>query len=274
VAESRHAPDRAAFIVLAGDRGAQDPVARLRDVPSKALAPVAGRAMLARVLDTLAELDAAAPLVLVAPESPAFQAVVAAGAFPTSGIRWLTPATSPGRSLARAFDAITDVEELLLVTADHPLLDAAWLRQLLAAARGEDAEVMVGLVPFMRVQERFPDSRRTQYRFRDVTVCGTNLFVFRSQRARSVAALWQRVEADRKRPWRIVSLLGAVNLLRYLGGYLSLDDALGALSQRTGLRIRAAMIDAPESAVDVDTIADLVCVEGILNARTAAHAAD
>jgi len=42
-----------AAIVLAGDRGPDDPVARAAGVSCKALVPVAGRTMILRVLDAL-----------------------------------------------------------------------------------------------------------------------------------------------------------------------------------------------------------------------------
>jgi CTP:molybdopterin cytidylyltransferase MocA len=260
-------------IVLAGDRGAQDPVASSRDVPAKALVPVAGRPMLVRVLDTLSGLDPSVQLVLVAPQTAAFRSVVAETVFPAERIRWIAPAPSPSRSLVSAFEALPDAPQVMLVTADHPLLELDWLRQLSSGARDQDAELAVGLVQWSHVQARFPGSRRTKYPFRDIAVCGTNLFLFRSHRSRTVAALWQQVEADRKRPWRIVSLIGMWNLLRFLGGRLSLSAALDALSRRVGFRVRAVLLDAPESAVDVDSVADLVSVEHVLH-RRAAHAED
>ncbi len=258
------------IVVLAGDRGPTDVIAQARQVTSKALAPVAGRVMLTRLLDALAPLETAGPVVIVAPDLPGFRAAAAASVLEPQRIRWVTPASSPSRSLARAFAAVADTQELLLVTADHPLLDAAWLRDVVSEARTRELDLAVALVAWERVSRRFPEGRRTRYRFRDIAVCGTNLFLFRSHRARAIVDVWRRVEADRKRPWRIVALLGWSNLVRYLLGRLTLAGALAQLSARLDMQIGAVLLEAPESAVDVDSIADLACVESVLEAREAA----
>jgi GTP:adenosylcobinamide-phosphate guanylyltransferase len=266
-------PERAdlAVLVLAGDRGPSDPVAASRGYASKALVPVAGRAMLTRVLDAVAMFDADAPIVLVAPQTDSFRAAADNSSVPAARVRWVVPAGSPSRSVARALDSVPDRGVTVLVTADHPLLDPAWLHRLVSEAHRQDADVAAALVPWPVVEARFATGRRTRYRFRDVTVCGTNLFAFRSRSARRMVTLWQRVEADRKRPWRIVSLLGIGNLARYLLGGLTLDAALAALSRRVGVHVHAVLLDDAESAVDVDSVADLQCVEEIIGNRSADH---
>jgi CTP:molybdopterin cytidylyltransferase MocA len=272
----RSATSNCVVIVLAGarsDAGA-DPVAASRGGTLKALIPVAGRAMVTRVLDAVARAEDVGRVVLVAPRSPAFDAAVAASALPNECVTWVAPVASPSGSVAAAFADAGDADEVLVVTADHPLLDPAWLAALRAGARERGADLAVALVPWTTVQARFPRGRRTAYRFGDGAVCGTNLFVFRGPRARAITNLWQRVEADRKRPWRIVRLLGVVNLVRFVSGRLRLHDALTALSERTGFRIHAVLLNAPESAVDVDTIADLECVEAVLQGREDSYATD
>jgi hypothetical protein len=43
---------------------------------------------------------------------------------------------------------------------------------------------------------------------------------------------WRRVEADRKRPWRMVKAFGLGALVAYLCGRLSLDEAFERVSAR------------------------------------------
>ncbi|AKS42087.1 nucleotidyltransferase family protein [Wenzhouxiangella marina] len=255
-------------IVLAGDRGPNDPLARQAGVPGKTLVPVAGRAMLTRVLDSLGAWPRAAELAVVAPASDAYEQAIEAANLSVP-VTLVAPADSPSRSVGKALAALGDERPVMLVTADHPLLSPDWLEGL--CGEGED-DLRVGLVDHAGVRARFPDSRRTRYRFADLELGGTNLFQFRSRRADAVLELWQRVERERKKPWKIVSLVGWSNLARYLAGRLRVDEAFEALSERLGFSIDYRLVPDPLSAVDVDTPEDLRLVEGLIDARCRASA--
>ncbi|MFU8833090.1 MAG: nucleotidyltransferase family protein, partial [Wenzhouxiangella sp.] len=191
-------------IVLAGDRGPGDPLATAAGVAGKTLVPVAGQAMLTRVLRCLVGWPGTNRVLLVAPSSPDYVAAVDAAALAAGQLVWIEPAGSPSQSVAKALAAADRTRPVLLATGDHPLLSHQWFDQLLAA--NSNADLQVALVDWKAVIERFPGSRRTRYRFSDRSICGTNLFIFRSEKADVVVGRWRQVEQDRKRPWRIVSL--------------------------------------------------------------------
>lgn len=253
----RNSPPAVTVVVLAGDRGPGDALARDAGVAGKTLVPVAGRAMLAHVLDVARSIDCRR-LLVVAPESGPYRALAAA-----AGAELIAPAAGPVASLGRALEAAGRRWPVLVLTGDHPLMQSAWLHQLTSGCG--DADVAVGLADADRVRARFPGSRRTVYRFRDRPVCGTNLFYLQDPAAgERLVAAWRPVEAKRKRPWRIVGLLGAANLARYLAGRLSVDSAFAALSRRLEVTIRPVLMDDPLTAVDVDSPADLALVRGVL----------
>lgn len=249
-------------IVLAGDRGPDDPLAVNAGVPGKTLVPVCGVAMLTRVLQTLAGWTRLNRLVLVAPQDSAYRQAVADAAVDGDRLQWIQPATSLSQSVANALQAAGPERPLMMVTADHPLLDLAWLERMLAS--DGEADLSIGLADWQSVMARFPGSRRTRYRFCDVSVCGTNLFLFHHARADAILTTWRRVEQERKRPWRIVSLLGWANLARFLAGRLGLDSAFEALSASVGVQVRPVLLSDPLAAVDVDSPADLALVEQVL----------
>lgn len=264
-------PDEAVDrIVLAGDRRRGDPLAVAAGVAGKALVPVAGRPMLSHVTRTLTAWSRKGQVIVVAPDSEAYRRAADAGA-PGAADRLVRVA--PGRSLTDSVrQALSRVrsKRCLLLTADHVLLDQAWLEQLLAADASRAATLTVGLADWHQVMARFPGSRRTRYRFSDFAACGTNLFLLNDQRgAQSILGHWQQVEQQRKKPWRIVSLLGWGNLSRYLAGRLSVDAAFSALSGRLGTQVRPVRVADPLAAVDVDNAADLALVEQILAERAA-----
>lgn len=255
-------------IVLAGDRGPGDPLATSAGVRGKALVPAAGTALLTRVGQALSSWPMRGRLILVAPDHDDYRAAVAEAGFDRSGaVTWVVPERSLSASV-RAGLAAADSPTRLLLTADHALLNPDWMDDLLAAAaRHPQAAVLVGVADWASVMARFPGSRRTRYRFRDGSICGTNLFALRATGADRLLRVWERVEQQRKRPWRIVSLLGWSNLARYMAGRLSLNAAFAALSRRLDIDIVPVLIDDPLSAVDVDTAADLRLVELVLSER-------
>jgi CTP:molybdopterin cytidylyltransferase MocA len=252
-------------IVLAGDRGPNDPLVLAAEVAGKALVPVCGEAMIARVLRTLFGWSRLGRVILVAPALPAYRKALAGLGIEPERLIWLEPAGSLSQSVAKALKAAGQERPLLMATADHPLLDTRWLETLVDAP--SQADLQIGLADWEAVMARFPDSRRTRYRFSDASVCGTTLFLFRDRRADAVLETWRRVEQERKRPWRIVSLLGWANLARFLAGRLGLEQAFRALSHSLGVQVRPVLLDDPLAAVDVDTPADLALVEQVLAKR-------
>lgn len=250
-------------IVLAGDRGPGDPLAAAGGVAGKVLVEISGKPMLTYVMEAVSKFVVDGRILIVCPNGPAYLEAADVG----RDYKLIEPASGPAASALAALEHLESDVPVLLVTGDHPLLQPAWLEQFASTARDSGADAVVGLVDHARIVERFPSSRRTRYRFSDVSVCGTNLFFFASSHGRRIVEYWYAFEADRKKPWRIVRRLGLWNLLRYLIGALSLAGALESLSRRSGVRLEAVMVNAPEAAVDVDSPADLALATEIIDER-------
>nr|WP_211113697.1 nucleotidyltransferase family protein [Azospirillum endophyticum] len=252
---------------MAGSRGAADPVAAAAGVSHKALAPVAGVPMLVRVLETLAAVPRVGRVAVVIErpglvlEDPAFAGFLARGT-----LEVVPAASSPSRSVLAALEAVPDPFPCLVTTADHPLLTPAMVEHFWTQAP-PDADAAVGLARAETIRAAHPDTRRTYLRFGDGAWSGCNLFVLRTETALSVVSFWRRVEQDRKKPWRMIGLLGPGMLLSYVLGRLRLGAALAALGRRTGTRLAAVEMPFADAAVDVDRPDDLALAEAILARR-------
>jgi len=254
-------------IVLAGSRGPADPVAAAAGVSHKALAPVAGVPMLARVLATLAAVPRVGRVLVPIdrPEllhgHPAFAAYLDGG-----WLRVLPAAPSPSRSVLAALDAAEAPFPCLVTTADHPLLTPEMVEHFWTRLP-PGADAAVALARSGTIRAAYPDTRRTYLRFRDGAYSGCNLFALRTDAARSVVAFWRRVEQDRKRPWRMIRLLGPGTLMAFALGRLDLDAAVAALGRRTGAALAAVDMPFADAAVDVDRPDDLTLAEAVLARR-------
>ena len=251
-------------IVLAGERAGGNALARAHHLPASVLVEVAGKACIARVVATLRASHCIDGGLLVGPatdivhNNDVLRELLALGDF-----RWLAPMRGPSASALRACAALGHYP-VLLTTGDHALLEAGTLDRFCTVAAASGADFVVGLVPHDVVRGRFPHSRRTVLRFGDSAWCGANLFALRTHAGRHALELWQALEADRKRPWRMASRLGLGFLWAYLTRQLSLPAALAVLSDRAHCHIAYVAVDSARAAVDVDSSADLLLAEEVL----------
>jgi CTP:molybdopterin cytidylyltransferase MocA len=96
--------------------------------------------------------------------------------------------------------------------------------------------------------------KRTAMKFKDGAYCGCNLFGFLNPRAHRAAQFWRQIEQERKKPLKMMRILGWRAVVRYLMGRTSLDQGLERISRKLQIRARAILLPFPEAAVDVDTI--------------------
>lgn len=268
--ESRQAPPNGCdVLVLAGDRSSKDPLPKHFGVPGKALIPLDGVALLERVLKVICDWPATRRVVLVAPGLPEYQAVVEQIDFKPGQVIRIEPSLTLHKSIEAALATPGCFEGLgLVVSADHGLLKPQWLSQV-TESLNSDTDLVVAMADWTEVMKAYPGNRRTRYRFSDQSLCGGNLFAFRMPGFQRVVARWHAVEQDRKKPWRMLSMLGVGHLARYLSGRLSSRDAFGALSKIADAKVCPEIVHDPSIAVDVDGFADLALAEMILSQRIA-----
>jgi len=264
---------RMTAIVLAGDRTKADSLINHTKAGSKAMIDLEGTPMVRRVLNSLRQARVVNKICMAGPEASEVATDEALQKWIDDGeISWSEPGISPSTSAYQAMQALPPDEAVLLTTADHPLLTPeivdAFARQSLA----DDVDITVGLAPYALVAEAYPGIRKTVLRFSDGDFCGCNLFAFITPEGRRAAKFWRKIEQQRKKPLVVIGLLGWWAVIRYRLGLLSLEEALAKLSKRLGLRMRAVILPYANAAIDVDSIADLMLVQGALEKAAAEDA--
>lgn len=243
-----------AALILAGSRGGPDAVAEYGGAAHKALIRLQGRTLLARVAGALR--DAGAARIAVVSSHPDVRAEAA-----TLDLEALDEEAGPSLSVKVAAEHLGT--PLVVTTADHALLEGAWVTRFLADVPNEaDVAALVARRPV--VEAAAPGTQRTWIKLTDGHWSGCNLFYFANAQALAVVELWRRVEAERKHPWRQARLLGLTTLTRYALGMLSMKEVAARLGARAG--VRAAIVDTPYglASVDVDKPADLDLVRRIV----------
>ena len=249
-------------LLLAGRRGGRDELARTAGYSHKALITVAGVPLITRVLDSLRVVARIGKVVISIDDASVLRNVDAA-----AGLEVHASRVSPAASVADYLRTRPEVGPVLVTTADHALLSAEMLAYFCSAAGDIEADVVVGVVTESVFRARYPESRRTFVALEGERLCGANLFLLRSPAAARAVRFWERAGRFRKRPWRLASLFGVWNLLRFACGRLDRRTAIDLVSRVIGARVEVVELPFAEAAIDVDTQHDLETVERILAAR-------
>ncbi len=252
--------------VLAGDRTASDPVALAAGTLCKAIAPIANRPMILRVLDALQESGRIGSIILCGPAQEALTACPElAQRIADDDIHWIATQDSPARSAAAALMQIDAATPVLLTSADHALLDAEIVRDFLQQSTEQEADASFGIIDYQLIQQAFPEVKRTVMRLQDGDYCSCNLFAFMTAEGRRLVPFWQNVEQRRKHPWRMVAgIMGFSATLAYVLGRLALPQVLSQLSRRLELNLSAVLLPYARAGIDVDTPEDREFVKRLL----------
>lgn len=253
-------------ILLAGSRPGVDPLALAAGVSIKPLAPVAGEPMINYPARALLAHPAIGHVILLTQSPDPFAAdTTTAWMIDHPRIRFMASGAGIASSLLALLDRGDVPFPMLLTTADHALLDGEMLDQFISEAAG--ADVAIAMVERTTLLARYPQSRRTWLKFRDGGWSGANIFWFGSAKARPIIALWQDVEQDRKKGWKILSAFGPVALMGALLRISTLRGAIARVGRRFGLAARLVAMDQAEACIDADKVADVELIEQIIAGR-------
>ena len=252
-------------LLLAGRRGGRDALAQAAGYSHKALMPVAGMPLIARVLDSLRATAETGNIVISIDDAAVLRGVDAA-----AGLDVHASQASPAASVADYLRMRSDTGPVLVTTADHVLLTPDVLAYFCGTACVSEADVVVGVVTEAVFRAKYPESRRTFVTLKGERVCGANLFLLRTPAAARAVRFWEHAGQFRKRPWRLASLFGVGNLLRFACGRLERQAMIDRVSHVIGARVEVVDLPFAAAAIDVDTPHDLTTVERILTARDCA----
>ena len=250
-------------IVLAAGRGPNDPMAKAYGVSQKCALPVNGVPMLRRVVNALQESQSITSIA-ISIESPSI--VREALAEKESGIAVIASQNSAPLSALVAIRK-SAAFPVLITTADHALLTPGMIDYFCERAERNGADFSAGLARAEVIMKAYPQSVRTFFRFGMDRVSGCNLFAITDENGLRILEKWQYLEQSRKKPWRLVAAFGALALIRFALGALSLEGAFNVVSKRLGLIAKPILMPFAEAAIDVDKPSDLELAEAILKLR-------
>jgi CTP:molybdopterin cytidylyltransferase MocA len=258
------------ILVLAGRRSATlDPLAAKTGVSHKALVPVAGEAMVGRVLRVAAEAF---------PQSRLFVSVedfAIIAAEPTVARLHAEGRLTPVEAEHHIVDSVVAASRttgfpLILCTADNVLMSVEGFRSIAETGSEPGVDGVVMMAEKQDILAAHPDGQRRFYALRGGAYSNCNLFWLTSADAFKAIESFRYGGQFAKRKRDAVRALGLKTLLFYASGLVTLDGMFRHFSRRFGVRIRALVARDGRLAIDVDNERTHRVAEEIIARETAA----
>ncbi len=141
---------------------------------------------------------------------------------------------------------------VLLATGDIPAITPEMVDWEIKNAATDNVNLCYNVVRREVMEARYPYSKRTYIRLKDMEVCGGDMNMLSTSVTSLDPAIWEKLTAARKKPFKQAYILGLDNLLLLLLRVISLDDAVSRISKRLHMTGRAIVCPYAEIAMDVD----------------------
>lgn len=239
-------------IITAGHSAEEkDPLYERTQGRNKALMPLAGRPMIAYVVDALAGIGEPGHILIYGlPENHGLD--LPPGVLCLPGRGGIVANVEAGLAQLRELGSAS--EYTILTSSDIPLITAACvdahIADCFAAGRGYDMYFTVVNTALM--DARFPGARRSFLRLKDGAFTAGDLHLLRRGAPVTQRDLWNKLVLTRKNALRQALLIGVIPLLKVLTRRLTLPEAERIFERRFGLRGRVVTARFPELGMDVD----------------------
>lgn len=238
-----------AIVIAGGIPQPNDPLYAYSNGHSKALIDIAGKPMIQWVLDALGEAKYVDNVIVI-------------GLSPKSGLVCRKPLhyiSNQGRMLANIVAGVNKSLELdpqtqymMVVSSDIPAIRPDQVDWLVKTCMETQDDLYYGVCPREVMEKRFPASKRTYIRLKDIELCGADINVTHVRMATEHLDLWESLIGNRKSPLRQAATIGFDTLFQVVTHSITLDDLVEKVSKRIGIKGRVIVWNEAESAMDVD----------------------
>lgn len=239
------------LIIAGGSVSPDNPLYPYTQGKPKALIDMGGKTMLERVVAALHDSSYVEDVIVVGLEPEMVAGLTFArpveflpdhGGMVSNmlgGLEWLTR-NRPGSDI------------VLGCSADIPTITGRVVDEFVEACRPWDKGVYYNFVTRARLEERFPNSRRTYSRYGDIEAAGGDMVIARVDVALRNRPLLESVTAARKQPWRVASVVGLPMLLKFLFRRVTIPDIEATATRALGAPVKIILDGPPELAMDAD----------------------
>ena len=225
-----------------------DPLAEYTQGRSKALIPIAGKPMIAHVMDALAGSQYIQRFVIVALDPAEVEFSVPVEHVPDAGGLIANLEAGINHALAH----YPDLDAILLCSSDVPTITSSIVDAFVEECFLTDHDLYYSIVERRVMEARFPGSSRSYVHLREGDFAGGDILIIRPSLTFSHRELWQNLSEARKSPLRQARMLGLWTLAKLVTGRLSLADAEQRVRKVLDVHGRGVPFPYAEVGMDVD----------------------
>jgi NDP-sugar pyrophosphorylase family protein len=215
----------------------------------KALLEIGGKPLVQWVLDALSGASKIENVVLIGLSADS-------GVTCTKPIAYLPNKLSMIENIQGGISKVLEIHpsatRVLMVSSDLPAITSEMVDWEIETSLPADVDLCYTVVKREVVEARYPGSRRTYVKLKDVDVCGGDLNVLHTSVISMNPEIWERLVASRKNPIKQAAIIGFDTLFLMALRMLTLDDAVNKLTARLKMTGRAVVCPYAEIAMDVD----------------------
>jgi hypothetical protein len=188
--------------------------------------------------------------------------VIVIGLSSKSGVTCKKPIyflSNQGRMLANIVTGVNKYLELnkqnkyvLIVSSDIPAIKPEMVDWLVETCMQTNDDLYYGVCPRDVMEKRFPDSKRTYTKLKDIEVCGSDISISHVRMATEHLDMWEQLIGNRKSPLKQASIIGLDTFFQVRFRRISLEDLVKKVSSRIGIKGRAITWTHAEPCMDVD----------------------
>ena len=238
-----------AIVTAGGIPQPEDPLYTYSHGDSKALIDIAGKPMIQWVLDALGDAKHVDNVIVI-------------GLSPKSNITCKKPLhflSNQGRMLSNIVAGVYKSlalnkknQYVLAVSSDIPTIKPEMVDWLIEKSQETKDDMYYGVCSKAVMEARFPGSKRTYTRLKDMDLCGADMHVSHVTMATEHLDMWEQLIGNRKSPLKQASIIGLGTFFQVLTRSITLDDLAAKISNRIGIKGRAIQFPYAEPCMDVD----------------------
>jgi hypothetical protein len=141
---------------------------------------------------------------------------------------------------------------VLSVSSDIPAITPEMVDWVVNAAMQTDHDLYYNVITRQVMEARYPGSKRSFTRLKDVEVCGGDMNVIRALTVTGNDKLWGRIVNARKSALKQAALIGFDTLFLLFFHLITLEQGARLASKRLGIAGRAVVCPYAEVGMDID----------------------
>ena len=239
-----------AIVTAGGVPLPEEPLYAATQGDPKALVDVAGKPMVQWVLDALTEAKSVDNVIIV-------------GLTDKSGLKcgkkmyFVSNQGKMVENLQAGAEKVLEINNMaeyaLIVSSDIPAINGEMVDWVVKTAMETKLDVYYNVIQREVMEKRFPGSKRTWTRLKDMEICGGDMNVGRLKLIVSDdTELWEKITDSRKSPLKQAALIGFDTAFLLLTGKLTLQMAETNIMTRLNITGKAIVCPYAEVGMDVD----------------------